>query len=347
MAPVEEVPKDAPPDSPIVAELKRIDDEYLEIEREYEKEVEELQRKFTEKQKPCLDKRAELLQQKGDEADAPVSGTPALRGFWLKALRNHPAFEEEIEEWDEPVLEYLSDIKKENLDAMSSEKGFKFELHFVENPYFENKVLTKEYHTKEGSPYTGDIEVTEIKSSTIEWKDGKNVTVESVKKKVKGGGAKKAKQAGKTKEEPRSSFFRSFFRNLKEGGPLPDDIDPEEMRGMCEDSEDEGDEEQIISYMMENDHEGGCALRDNIIPFAVRWYTGEAAPEDDDDDDEDGEEEDDDDDDEEEDDDEDESEDEPPARGRKGGGKGAPKAKAGGKPKAGGEGEKKEECKQQ
>ena len=31
-----------------------------------------------------------------------------------KALRNHPAFEEEIEEWDEPVLEYLSDIKKEN-----------------------------------------------------------------------------------------------------------------------------------------------------------------------------------------------------------------------------------------
>jgi nucleosome assembly protein 1-like 1 len=340
MAPNEEIDADTLPDPPIVVELKKIDDEYLAVEREYEKEVEELQRKYTEKQKPFLDKRSEILQKADNEADAPVTGTPALRGFWLKALRNHPAFEEEIEEWDEPVLEYLSDIKKENIDPMNSEKGFKFELHFVENAYFENKVLTKEYHTKEGSPYTGDIEVTEIVSSPIEWKAGKDVTVESVKKKVKGGGAKKAKQANKEKIEPRSSFFRHFFRNLKEGGPLPDDIDPEEMRGMCEDSDDEGDEEQIISFMMENDHEAGCALRDNIIPFAIRWYTGEAAPEEDDDDDEGDEEEDDDDDDEEEDDDDDdESEDEPPARGKKGAAKG--------KAKAGGEGEKKEECKQQ
>merc|ERR550537_124184 len=99
---------------------------------------------------------------------------------------------------------------------------------------------------------------------------------------------------------------------------------------MCEDSEDEGDEEQIISFMMENDHEAGCALRDNVIPFAVRWFTGEAAPEGDDDDDDEGdeEEEDEDDDDDDDDDDEDESDDEPPARGKKG----APKAK-GGKPK--------------
>ena len=95
--------------------------------------------------------------------------------------------------------------------------------------------------------------------------------------------------------------------------------------------------------MLENDHEGGCALRDNIIPFAVRWYTGEAAPEEDDDDE--GDEEEDDDDEDEEDDDEDESEDEPPARGRKGAPKG--KAKALFAAKEGGDGEKKEECKQQ
>ena len=61
---------------------------------------------------------------------------------------------------------------------------------------------------------------------------------------------------------------------------------------------------------MENDYETGLALKDQVIPFAVRWYTGEAAP-DDDSDDEDEEEEDDD-----ESDDDEESE-EPSPKGNK------------------------------
>merc|ERR1712125_217309 len=107
----------------------------------------------------------------------------------------------------------------------------------------------------------------------IDWKPGKNVTVEKVSKKVKGGGAKKNKQK-KEKEEPRPSIFRDFFRSMKPDMDIPDDVNL-----------DEG----IMEMLMENDHEIGCALRDQIIPFGIRWYTGEAAPEDDDD--EDGEEE--------------------------------------------------------
>merc|ERR1719203_688772 len=48
--------------------------------------------------------------------------------------------------------------------------------------------------------------------------------------------------------------------------------------------DDEDDDEQMVDMIMEHDHDVGCALRDNIIPFAVRWYTGEASPQDDDDD---------------------------------------------------------------
>lgn len=314
----------------VVKELKVLDDKYLELEREYEKELQALQNKYTQMQNPILVERATMLTTNPPEG--LVTGTPALRGFWASAMKNHPAFESVIEEWDEPVLEYLADITKENLDDSDSNKGFKLTFHFVENPYFSNPSLFKEYHSEESSPYTQECEVTLIKASEINWKDGKDVTVEKVAKKVKGGGAKKAKQK-KEKEEPRDSIFRHFFRTLKPDMSVPDDVNLDDVGGMCdEDDDDEG----IMEMLMDNDHEVGMALRDQIIPFAVRWYTGEAAPDDDDDDDEDDESDDEDDDDEE------DSEDELPARGRKA----SPKKKASKDPKAGDQ-PPQEECKQQ
>eukprot|EP00439_Symbiodinium_sp_Y106_P043980 s1820_g5.t1 len=294
-----------------------------------------------------------------DGEEVKASGTPALRGFWKEAMKHLPALEEHIEEWDEPVLDYCKDITKAWLDeadplykaevqgglvalAMTASnlqdisKGFKLIFHFVENPYFMNAELWKdeelEYHVEEASPYTGEVSAKEIKAAEIDWIAGKNVTVEKVTKKVKGGGAKKAKQKGKDltkramqakppmgltvwqeKEEPRDSFFRGFFRNLKEGMPIPDDVNLEDARGLMDDDDD--DDDQMMELLLENDYEIGCCVRDQLIPFAVRWYTGEAAPEDHgfDEDEEEDEDEDEDDDDE----DDDEDEDERPKKGFK------------------------------
>merc|ERR1712136_322490 len=80
----------------------------------------------------------------------------------------------------------------------------------------------------------------------------------------------------------------------------------------------------------------GPAIKGQIIPYAVRWYTGEAAPDDDDDDEDDEDDDDDDDDDEEDESNEESEEEEKPKRGKAKG-----KAK-----KPAGAGEKKEECKQ-
>jgi len=332
MPPVEEV--DKPEDPPIVKELKEIDDKYLALEREYEKEVNELMVKYTAKQKPFLEQRKQILTstQGGGESD---TGTPAIKGFWLKAMQNHQAFEDCIHEWDEPVLEYLVDIEKMMLDDSDNSKGFRLIFHFSENPYFTNKEFRKAYHTEETNPYYGDMDTKKIVADEIDWKAGKNVTVEKITKKVKGGGAKKAKQKEKSKEEARPSFFRDFMRNLEAGmKPTPDMI--EQAQAMLEDEdEDDDDYEEIINMLMENDYEVGCALRDNIIPFAVRWYTGEAAPEEDDDDEEDEEEDDDD-----FSDDEEDSDDEPPKK---------TSAKKKGQPKTKGNeaAPKQEECKQQ
>mmetsp|Transcript_123026 Transcript_123026/g.244868 ORF Transcript_123026/g.244868 Transcript_123026/m.244868 type:complete len:338 (-) Transcript_123026:19-1032(-) len=337
MPPVEEVNNNKPEDPPIVTELKVIDDKYLAIEKEYEKEVNELMKKYTAKQKPFLDQRKQILTspQGNEESD---TGTPAIKGFWLKAMQNHQAFEDCIQEWDEPVLEYLVDIEKIQLDDDDHSKGFRLLFHFAENPYFTNKEIKKEYHTEETNPYYGDMETKKIVTTEIDWKAGKNVTVEKIAKKVKGGGAKKAKQKEKSKEkeEARPSFFRDFMRNLEAGmKPTPDMI--EQAQAMWEDDdENEDDFDAVIDLLMENDFEVGCALRDNIIPFAVRWYTGEAAPEEDDDDEE-SEEEDDDD----YDDDEEDSDDEPPK-------KTSAKKKGQSKPPKGNEpAPKQEECKQQ
>merc|ERR1711865_351482 len=157
------------------------------------------------------------------------------------------------------------------------------------------------------------------------------VTVEVVTKKVKGGGAKKAK--AKAKEEPRASFFRNLFRSLKVGDEAPADF-LAMLEGM-EEEPDADDMEGIVKFALANMHEIGHSIAEEIIPYAVRFYTGEAGDADSDDDDEDSESEDDDDEDE-----DDDSEDEPQPK--------ASAKKKGGKAAAPGDGGKKEEeCKQQ
>jgi len=171
-------------DLPLVKELKVLDDKYLELERQYEKEIQVLQKKYTDMQKPILEERTKVLTT--NPPDGPVTGTPALTGFWATAMKNHPAFESVIEDWDEPVLAYIREITKSNIDENDSNKGFKLTFQFTENPYFTNEILEKEYHLEESSPYTQECDVTLIKASEINWKDGKDVTIEKVAKKSEG-----------------------------------------------------------------------------------------------------------------------------------------------------------------
>jgi len=295
-------------DSPVVVELKEVDDKYLAAEREYQKELNALMTEFTEKQKPILEERAKLL---AGDGSGEKTGTPALKGFWHQALKNHPAIEEEIEKWDEPVLEYIKDISIANLDQEDRNRGFRIRFIFADNPYFENAVLSKEYHTKESSPYRSDeLDVEETRGCTINWKAGQDVTVEKVKQqKTKG---LKNKGNSKIKVEPRPSFFRSFFKSLKADGPLPEEVDIHQVAMANGVDADDIQEEGLVQMIMENDMEIGSAIRDFVVPFAVRWYTGEAAPERDDDDSDEDEEE-------ESEDEESDSEDEKPAKGKKGG----------------------------
>jgi nucleosome assembly protein 1-like 1 len=144
----------------------------------------------------------------------------------------------------------------------------------------------------------------------IDWKAGKNVTVEIIKKKLK---SKNKKTPPKIvqKEEKQDSFF-NFFDTPK--------IAKTDARKVSQlDEENEEDQEEL--YMIA-DFEIGQYLREKVIPKAVLYYTGEYdGLEDDyddyeDEEDEDGEDEEDDD--EDDDDDDDDDEDDKPKKGKKG-----------------------------
>lgn len=327
-------------DPPVVVALKVVDDKYLAHERELNIEIAKLQRQWQAKFDPLLAERRQILDAPSNEpGEGAAKASPACKGFWFTALKRLPSTTDEIETHDEDALEYLSDVRASDLDPNDENKGFKAEFEFVENPYFTNKILTVEFQCKEGNPYAQEVLCEAMKSTEIEWKPGKNITVEKVAKKVKGGGAKKKK--AKETEEPRDSFFRSIFRNLKLGDDIPEDINAEEMMDEID------DEEEFVKEYLDNQMEIVKMIKEFLIPHAVRVFTGEAFPEGDDDDE----------DSEEEDSDEDSDEESAEAPKRKGGGRkktddsedessSAPKRKAGGK-KKGDKPEAKEECKQQ
>lgn len=66
------------------------------------------------------------------------------------------------------------------------EMSFILEFHFSPNDYFENSMLTKEYLMKcmpdNEMPFTFDgPEIYKTVGCEIQWKDGKNLTLQNVK----------------------------------------------------------------------------------------------------------------------------------------------------------------------
>jgi len=176
---------------------------------------------------------------------ADAKGLPK---FWLHTLKN--ANEESllglVEPRDEPVLEYMTDL---NITLHSDHAGFTLDFHFALNPYFTNKVLTKEYVLREGPDpkcllqYDGP-EIVGCKGCSIDWKKGMDVT-------------KEADVADIKKMSKTGSFFTFFSPpNSKEDDDATDKV-------------------------LALDYEIGFAIKEKIIPRAVVYFTGEIFRDDD------------------------------------------------------------------
>jgi len=264
--------------------LLKMDDEYLAKKDAMRAEIRKLEAAFEQEAQGLLAQRKSLL------------GEAQLPGFWRRALINSHV-EQFVEETDHDALDCLEDISYERLPGEL--KGYKLDFHFKENPFFENKILTLNFHTERTSKWDADPEFKEVKATVIDWKKGKDLTHTE---KQKGKGKKK-----KMVKAPQPSFFWLFF-DLKEGGKLPPSFEED-------DEDDDFDEDEMMEDKLEEAFNFGEVVSTLVVPHAARHFTGEVVPEESDDEDEESDDEDDEDDD---DDDDDESE-EVPKKGKKGG----------------------------
>uniref|UniRef100_A0A1D5RGZ7 TSPY n=1 Tax=Macaca mulatta TaxID=9544 RepID=A0A1D5RGZ7_MACMU len=85
--------------------------------------------KMERRRKPHLDRRGAIIQ--------------SMPGFWANEIANHPQMSALLTDQDEDMLSYM--INLEVKEAKHPVHLCQIMLFFRSNPYFQNKVITKEY----------------------------------------------------------------------------------------------------------------------------------------------------------------------------------------------------------
>lgn len=94
--------------------------------------------------------------------------------------------------------------------------NFTLKFHFAPNDFFENDVVIKEFQMED------EREAKKTECTELKWKEGKNVTKKTVKKKQKN---KKTGQSRTVNKEVDQDSFFTFFRNMENKEHECDDED--------------------------------------------------------------------------------------------------------------------------
>lgn len=176
--------------------LEEIDTTQNEVDALNERASEEIlkvEQKYNKMRRPFYDKRNEIIKR--------------VPKFWLTAFINHPQMSAIIEEDEEDCLQYLNKLEVEEFEDIKS--GYRIRLHFDANPYFDNDVLTKEFHLgANGDPAS--------QSTTINWKEGFNLAAKAAQR-----AANAAQRTGQKRPLENRTFFSWFCDNTD---PASDDV---------------------------------------------------------------------------------------------------------------------------
>ncbi|CAJ0968274.1 unnamed protein product [Ranitomeya imitator] len=187
--------------------IEHIDEVQNEIDRLNEQASEEIlkvEQKYNKLRQPFFQKRSELIAK--------------IPNFWVTTFVNHPQVSALLGEEDEEALHYLTRVEVTEFEDIKS--GYRIDFNFDENPYFENKVLSKEFHLNEsGDPSS--------KSTEIKWKAGKDLTKRSSQT--------QNKASRKRQHEEPESFFTWFTDHSDAGADelgevIKDDIWPNPLQ---------------------------------------------------------------------------------------------------------------------
>uniref|UniRef100_A0A8C5K7K9 SET n=1 Tax=Jaculus jaculus TaxID=51337 RepID=A0A8C5K7K9_JACJA len=182
--------------------IEHIDEEILKVEQKYNK-----------LRQPFFQKRSELIAK--------------IPNFGVTTFVNHPQVSALFGEEDEEALHYLTRVEVTEFEDIKS--GYRIDFYFEENPYFENKVLSKEFHLNESDDPSS-------KSTGIKWKSGEDLT----------------KRSSQTQNKAsRKRHFFTWFPDHSDAGAdelgevIKDDIWPNPLRYyLVPDMDDEGEEDE-------------------------------------------------------------------------------------------------------
>jgi len=271
-----------------VKALKKLQMDLLEAESQYYNDLLELEAKYQPKHDDLHQRLYEIVtgirEPSGGELDTQTEDSNTEKNLSKKLgeteLELHPDFTETAKGvpkfWfhilnnandnlplvgprDEAVLEYLEDVV-----SSTDPTNFYFTLTFKfrENPFFTNQVLTKEYGLRVG--YNPDApfnyigpEIVGCKGSTINWKEGMDVTKMEVTEDSNG-----QSESGELNEEENMRKRSSFFTLFSPPAIQLDGCGREKLT----------EEEQTI---LDEDFEIGFNLKERILPRAVIYFTGE------------------------------------------------------------------------
>jgi len=258
----------------VLEELSKIQSNFDKLDEARDEEIEKVEQKYRSLKVSKLDTVNNLVS--GGRSTLSNSSEQAVRipSFWFHVLSNSRLFHQEIhfgiQTRDEDVLKnYLEGVTFG--DSSDDKFTWKYiDFHFKENPYFENKVLSKLFDRMEKGKSDDLVPL----GTDIKWKEGKNLSVKSVNKKVK---KKQGPPKILSKLESCPSFF-NFFRIYrgKTGSSTTEMTTVDEIE---EENPGVFDDMDVCDELFEE-----------VLPNAIRLYmTGKTGMEDDSDQDDDDE----------------------------------------------------------
>jgi nucleosome assembly protein 1-like 1 len=249
----------APAQQACVQALEKLHSDSETLKVRYRKEQRSLDRKYEELVSPMFRRRASIISGEA-ESSRPGEGIPE---FWLRCMKQNAAMRENITARDEHVLKYLIDVRSVTLPEEEG-IGFRLEFVFKPNDFFTNDVLCKTYYMLDSDFH----DVDRAQGTVIDWKENRNLTVKTIRKRQRKKNSNETRIVVKT--EPCESFFNFFSPPVipQPGEGAPVDSDEIEQRR---------DE-------LESDLDLGLGFFEDLVPYAIKWFTGEDADSSDDDD---------------------------------------------------------------
>jgi len=215
-----------------IEEIDRAQCEIDKLNEEASEEILRVEQKYNKLRQPHYKNRSDLIAK--------------IPNFWVTVFVNHPQLSTLLDEDDEEALQYLKRVEVQEFEDIKS--GYKINFYFdnAKNPFFDNEMLTKEFHLNDsGEP--------SCNSTKIVWKPGKNLTEEPKVDGIAGDG--KAKKRGH--KEP--SLFFSWFSDHSDasaddfGEVIKDDIWPNPLQYYLAQNDDEDDDENDVGDDDEDD----------------------------------------------------------------------------------------------